>query len=479
MLSFQRLITINKQAETPVYLQIAHALIYHIRMGVLRRGIQLPASRELASLLGVNRNTVVAALDELQAQGWIVMKPRAGVFVADNLPEIKPQALSDNNTRYAAQTSFDLNTARMVPFPYIHKRGTSSYVLDDGLPDVRLAPMDALLREMRRLSNISAFSRHLSRGAAAGVQSLLDALTVYLNDTRGLHISPSQLMITRGAQMGIFLAAQLIIQPGDHVIVGEPGYHAANLTFQQAGGVLHPIPVDDQGLDVDAIEQLCKRIKVRLLYVVPHHHYPTSVMLSPERRMRLLELAAAYKFAVIEDDYDYDYHYLSSPVMPMASLDHSGSVIYIGTLNKTLAPAIRMGFMVAPSNLIDAAAGLRRVIDYQGDALMEGALATLFTDGAVTRHVNKVVRVYQERRDHFCSLLSSLDVSFKIPEGGMAVWTRFNNAPVAEVAAKAAKIGLHMSDGSLFNHNATRLGFASLDFEEQEAAIALLAKALS
>ena len=178
--------------------------------------------------------------------------------------------------------------------------------------------------------------------------------------------------------MAINLAAKLLIEPGDHVIVGEPSYFGASITFKQNGGILNRVQVDEQGMDVDRVEKLCRTKKIRLVYVIPHHQHPTTVTMPPERRLKLLKLAEEYKFAIIEDDYDYDFHYASSPMLPMASLDEHGSVIYIGTLTKTFAPAVRVGFMVAPENFINFAAGLRRTMDWQGDPLMEVALLELY-----------------------------------------------------------------------------------------------------
>jgi GntR family transcriptional regulator/MocR family aminotransferase len=199
--------------------------------------------------------------------------------------------------------------------------------------------------------------------------------------------------------------------------------------------------------------------------------------------MRLLELAAKYKFAIIEDDYDYDFHYASNPVLPMASLDHHGNVIYVGTLTKTLAPAIRVGFMVAPENLINAAAYRRRWIDRQGNTLMEVALAQLYRNGTMARHIRKVVKIYHERRDHFCETLKDKlgdRISFKVPDGGMSVWTTFKDADVKQVSINAAKKGLIISDGRVYNlyknYHATRLGFASLNLKEQEKALDILAR---
>jgi GntR family transcriptional regulator/MocR family aminotransferase len=200
----------------------------------------------------------------------------------------------------------------------------------------------------------------------------------------------------------------------------------------------------------------------------------------------LLELSVKYKFAIMEDDYDYDFHYASKPMMPMASLDRHGSVIYIGTLTKTLAPAIRIGFLVAPENFIRHATSLRKALDTQGDSLMENAIAGLYKDGTIPSHIKRSVKLYKERRDHFCALLAEElgdHVAFKIPDGGMSVWTRFLHADMAKVAPKAYNKGLIIKDGREYDtparqYNSVRLGFASLNFKEQQQAVDILKKSL-
>ena len=485
MLPFDRLITIDKSGDTAVYLQIANSIMHHIRMGVLRRGLQLPGSRELAEQLGVNRNTIKAALDELTAQGWIEALPRKGMFVSHDVPEIKRgRTITDEKKKApamaASKANFDMLYVDEDPLVDRIRRPGNIFI-DDGFPDIRLAPMDIFLREIRSLSGLASFRQYMQYGSPAGTDYLLSALTPYLNDTRGLHIGKQHLMITRGVQMGTYLAASILLKPGSQVIVGEPGYAYANKMLEKLGGVLNHVAVDEQGIDVSAVEALCKRKKISLLHVMPHHHSPTTVRLSPQRRVQLLELANRYRMAIVEDDYDYDFHYDSSPVLPMASLDHYGNVIYVGTLSKTLVPAARIGFMAGPENFIQLAAKRRSIIDLKGDSFLELALARMIRSGAISRHINKSVRVYHQRRDHFCDLLDGLGgrVEFVRPEGGMAVWTRWPGVDLAALSEMAAGLGLDISDGAFYNppgrnYFGLRLGFASLDLEEQTRAIGIL-----
>ena len=480
----KQLILIDNTSSIPVYLQISNAFIQNIRQGRLRKGLKLPGSREVAELLNINRMTVVAAYEELDAQGWIEMLPRKGTFIKVDLPLLSPKKIAEQQVDYILpqKPGFSYDEKRIIPVPISDFPPAGKLIFNDGFPDTRLTPMEDLIRNMRSFSRLSANKRYLMYGGAQGTFFLREALALFLSDTRGMAIKPENILITSGAQMGIFIAASLLLKPGAEVIVGYPGYTTANLTFQQLGGKVNYVTVDEYGLDIDAVEKLCKKKKIKMLYVIPHHHNPTTVTLIPERRIKLLELAAKYNFAIIEDDYDYDFHYASKPIMPMASYDSNGNVIYIGTFTKTLAPAIRFGFLVAPQKFIETATYFRKSIDRQGDSLMENAIASLYKDGTIARHIKRSVKLYKERRDFFCNLLQNElgnHVSFKVPDGGMSVWTKFLKADLKIISPKAMAKGLIIRDGTEYDtekikHNSARLGFASLNFKEQEKAVKIL-----
>jgi GntR family transcriptional regulator/MocR family aminotransferase len=244
------------------------------------------------------------------------------------------------------------------------------------------------------------------------------------------------------------------------------------------------VPVDEQGIDVDAVEKLCRKRGVKMLYLIPHHHHPTTVTLSPERRMRLLEIAEEFNFAIVEDDYDYDFHYSSSPYLPLAASSHNNRVIYIGSFSKSLSSSIRIGFMVGPEDFIGQAIYLRRLIELRGDNNMEDALAVLIRNGDVGRHLKKVNKIYEARRDGLCLLLDSIPgdvLSYQKPSGGMAVWTTFGRKyPLKAIAEKAAKQGVYISNGLMYNthttvYNSVRMGFAGLTEDEMAEAIGILA----
>lgn len=470
-------------SSSPVYLHISNAVIAGIRQGKLRKGLKLPGTRELAGLLQVNRMTVVAAFQELEAQGWIEMRARQGTFIKAVPPLLAPARIMRQTTPagFAETVGFSYDKKRILPVATADFQSTGKLVFNDGFPDIRLAPIEELGAAIRTLSRRSVNRKYLQYGGAQGTLLLRQTLADFLCDTRGLAVTPENILITKGAQMGIFMAASVILKPGDEVIVGTPGYDLADITFRQLGARVNGVPVDAEGIDTTKVEQLCKRKKIRLLYVIPHHHNPTTVTLSPERRMHLLHLAARYKFAILEDDYDYDFHYASRPIMPMASHDRRGNVVYVGTLTKTFAPAVRVGFMVAPVDFIQTATCFRKTVDTQGDSFMEHAIAELYRDGTLTRHIKKSVKLYRERRDHFCDLLHTElheHLDFTIPDGGMSVWARFH-ADLKKVSPRALEKGLVIKDGTSYDtgsikYNAVRLGFASLNLKEQALAVGIL-----
>lgn len=480
---FQDFIKIDKSDDVPVYLQVTNAIIHQIRSGRLRKGLKLPGSRRLAGLLAINRMTVVTAYNELQAQGWIDQQPRKGSFVRDELPVLKPKSIAgaDGILTTPNGIPFAINK-NLVVLPHLKTIESGQFVIDDGFPDPRLAPIEELTRCMRGLSKIPSYKKYLLYGETKGSVALREILANLLNDTRGLPITVNNLLLTRGATMGIYLAARVITQPGDHIIMSEPGFRFARELFHQLQLNINKVPVDEHGLDLDAVERICKTNNIRFVYTVPHHHYPTTVTLPPERRMRLLELAKTYNFAIIEDDYDYDFHYASKPMMPIASLDRYGSVVYIGTLTKTLAPAIRIGFLTATEKFVNHAASYRKSIDFQGDTFLELAIAELYRDGIIARHIKKSLKIYKERRDYFCELLKNQlgeKVNFKIPNGGMSVWTKFNGIDLKKLSEEAGKKGLKISDGTKYDtiekkYNSIRMGFAGLNISEQKEVVEIL-----
>ncbi len=490
MFPWKSVIQIQSPCSTPVYLQIANAVIREVKQGRVQPGARLPGTRIMSGMLEVHRKTVVAAYEELEAQGWIEVCPSKGAFVHRTLPEKKAQALPtglrqarSGNGDGMEQTGFPV-----LPYDNVHEptyAPTSLLGFHDG-PDLRLVPTALIGRTYKGVITRRTNIHHLRYYEVEGNPNLRLRLSEYLNESRGLQTTPKNIFITRGSSMAIYLAAMALLTDGDAVITGDPAYYYADRTFTHFGAKLLRVPVDGHGIRTDAVEDLCKRERIRLLYVTPHHHFPTTVTLCAARRMELLALSAKYGFVILEDDYDFDFQYETSPLLPLASADSDGMVVYVGSMSKTFAPFLRVGFLVAPKNLMDKVARLRQIIDVQGDYMLEQTVAELFYLGEIKRHMKKALKIYKQRRDVFCQLFQEKlgdRVQFKKPDGGMAVWAQFDPAlSLPEISERARKQGLVISNGLIYDKaserkwNATRMGFACVNEGEIERAMNVLEK---
>ncbi len=474
---FKSNITLERNSQRHLYLQLCDQIIGFIKSGTLSPSTKLPGSRKLSEDLQVHRKTVVAAYDELMSQGWIESLPSKGTYVCHDLPIVDPKHFNETNIslKMANTAGYEFrNRSHLVKGSKMGNK--SDLKINDGIPDHRLAPIDDIAKIYRNITKKTYHHQLLTYGDVYGNMELRQALVQYLNQTRGLNINVDNILITRGSQMGIYLASQLLLNAGKVIIVGNTNYMTADNTFTEAGGNIQRVSVDAHGINTYEIEVLCQQQKINAVYVTSHHHHPTTVTLSAERRMHLLELAHRHSFAIIEDDYDYDFHYNNAPILPLASNDYNRNVIYIGGFTKIVAPALRIGYFIASKDVIDEAAALRRIIDRQGDTILEQTLARMLFNGDIQRHSNKVLKIYKARRDLFCKLFQEKlgkYFDFEIPKGGMAVWVRLHKKYDWNVVVQEG-IKQHLTfttewtryDGNNIKHNGIRIGFASLNNEE-------------
>jgi GntR family transcriptional regulator/MocR family aminotransferase len=474
----------------PVFLQIARALILDIRRGRLRPSDRLPGSRELATQLGVHRNTVLAAYRELALEGWITTLRARGTFVSSALPDVVARRFSTRTRGEGPRPDrlgFALPALPMGPPRGVSKRPAHGVLsLNGGIPDVRLVPWQPLARAYRR-ALASQGRALLGYGDPRGCERLRVALAGMLSATRGLAVTGDGLLVTRGSQMALSLVARALVSPGEVVAVEALGYRAAWEAFASAGARLVPLPVDEAGLRVDALETLVARGQVRAVYVTPHHQYPTTAALAPGRRIALLALARRARIAIVEDDYDHEFHYDGRPILPLASADEGGVVVYVGTLSKVLAPGVRIGYLAAPRPILQRVLEGRTYVDRQGDHAIEWAVAELMEDGEVERHIRRSRRAYQSRRGVLVEALKKAfgaRLSFVVPAGGTALWARV--APDIDVSAWATRAlakGVAVQPGQEFAFDGRarpylRLGFAQLEEAELEEAVRRMASAL-
>ena len=452
------------------------------RDGRLKPGDPLPGTRRLATQLHVNRNTIIAGYQELIAQGLVRTRWGGGTFVAGPAPS--PPTVPDARPSVRAP-SYSV-APPLPPPPMIPPDPGGALMMFRGTPDVRLLPAEALARGFRR-----ALSRHgrklLSYGDPRGHAHLRGELATLLSHKRGLSTAIDDVVVTRGSQQALDLIARALLSPGDVVAVERLGNPPSWYALRLAGAELEPVPIDDQGLDVDALEALLRRRTLRAVYVTPHHQFPTNRVMTPERRTRLAALASEHRFAIIEDDYDHEFHYEGDPVAPIAASAGGANVVYVSSLSKVLAPGLRVGFIVAPRAVLDRVVSLRAVTDMQGDATMECAIAELFEEGELLRHVARMRTIYRQRRD---ALAAALErhlrgvLTFQVPDGGMALWARIaQGIDLARWERSGEELGVIFRGARMFDvlgdeQPFLRLGFTYHDESELDDAAARMARAL-
>jgi GntR family transcriptional regulator/MocR family aminotransferase len=396
-------IMLDDQNATPLYRQIYDAICRSILGGEFDRGMQLPATRQLAKQLGVSRMTVVNAYEQLLAEGYIVGKPGAGTYVARTLPEkmlrvdssrllrrresTRPRnQILSRRGKWLASTSV---TALRVQADNNHQ------AFQNGLPALDEFPFKVWSQlASRRLRNPPR--ELLGYGDPAGYGPLREVIAAHLKSTRGVQCDSDQVIIVAGAQQALDLISRILLNPDDRVWLEDPCYPGARNALLAAGAKVVPVPLDDEGFDLAAA--LKRRKNVRLVYVTPSHQFPLGVTMSLSRRLALLEWAKKSDAWIIEDDYNSEFRYAGRPLPSLQGLDSDGSVIYIGTFSKTIFPSLRLGCIVVPRSLVDAFVAARALIDRHSPSIDQAILADFIEEGHFARHVRRMRSLYAARQ---------------------------------------------------------------------------------
>jgi GntR family transcriptional regulator/MocR family aminotransferase len=464
----------------PLYMQVAAAILAAVRERRILPGMALPGVRDLADRLGVTVNTILAALRELQDQGWLTSQERSGFFVADPLPDSAPMRPAAAGA--GAPPGYDLP----VHLQPITSAANVLMDLTDGLADARLAPSLALGRAYQRGLKLKG-PKLLGASDFKGLARLREAVAEHLKIQRAILAGPEQILVLRSTSMAVAVVAQALIGPaGGAVAVENPGNPLVWETLRQAGAApLLALPVDGEGVDVAALERLLDQgAAPRLVVLTPQCHFPTGAALSEPRRSRLLELSRRHRFAILELDPEFDY--LLAPQRPLASVD-AGQVIYAGSLSRILAPGVRVAYVVAPEPLAGLLARARQHVDWQGDPVQEWALAELILDGELQRQLHRVRKAAAERREALEDALSHAMGPLLAFDGpaAMTLWLR-GAGRLAQPDRFSMWIracqsrGLKLRLGRHYELEgrdlaATRMGFTGFTPEELQRAVALMA----
>ncbi|WP_198079154.1 MocR-like pyridoxine biosynthesis transcription factor PdxR [Acinetobacter calcoaceticus] len=461
---------IDEREEKTVFLKLTNLISQEILSGRLVQGTMLPGSRSLSKELGINRKTVQAVYEELEAQGWLVTRPRKGTFVADILPEKQLQIDS-------------VNERKVNDKPTIQE--AALYPHNDGVPDPRLIPYELFSRAYRHALIKITQNQYMGYGNPQGMIELRQALQKMLSMERFMSVAEDEICIVRGSQMGIFLASRALPNRQGVIVVEELYYPSAFKAFQSNGFQVVSVKLDEQGIVIEDLERILQEHSVAAIYTTPHHQYPTTVTMPMSRRLQLLELSKKWGFYIIEDDYDHEFHYDSRPMPPLASLPHSELVIHVGSLSKVFAPGIRLGYIVASASVIQSITEDILLIDRQGNNITELALADLMQRGEIKRHIRKMKKIYQLRRDHALTEFSRVfsgDVQIKAPAGGMALWVKFQKSFTKEQALKLDKLNMdteHKFRQDDSSNRCIRFGFAALSEKEITSLIEKLNEVLN
>lgn len=452
------------------------ALRHAILDGRIVGGSRLQASRQLAAELGIARNSVLYAYELLAAEG-LVRATRHGTLVTRCALNVEARPPRDQ-ARWAALLSARARTlargdfaSRMLPF-------------SAALPALDAFPFDAWRACLKRAWQ-AVDADDLGYADVRGHRALRDAISRYLRLTRGVRCCRDQVIVTDGSQNGLDLCARLLADPGDPVWVEDPGYHGARAAFAAAGLAIRPLPVDADGLAVPP--DLWRTAPPKLIYVTPSHQYPLGAVMSLERRVALLDRALDCGAMIIEDDYDSEFRHGGEPLPALQGIYEDAPVVYLGTFSKTLFPALRLGFMVVPRGLADAAAQALRNVQRRGHVTDQLALADFLESGQFTAHVRRMRKLYGERqaavRAQIERQLGGL-VTVSHGAGGMHLSLRLD-APVEDtaVAARAHDAGMEVRAISTLlldrvradRYNGLMIGYANIAADDAARQVGRLA----
>ncbi len=454
------------EKSRPLYRQIYDSIRESILRGEFHSRMRLPATRLLADQLGVSRMTVINAYEQLFAEGYLEGKTGSGTFVAAQLPEEFFKTPRDPSAE-----GNGARTARRIPLSdygrfvgshlpaLLRDHGATRYVpFQHGLGAIDEFPFEIWSKISSRYLKY-AKPDSLGYGDPAGYWPLRAAVAAHLRSSRGVRCESEQVIITGGAQNAIDLIGRILLSPRDKVWLEDPGYLGARDVFTSFGAKVIPVPLDAEGME---IKNALKKPDARLAYVTPSSQFPTGVTMSLSRRMRLLEWARNQDAWIIEDDYDSEYRYAGRPLASLQGLDDSGRVIYIGTFSKTIFPALRLGCLVVPPDLVDVFAATRALTDLHSPQIEQAVLAEFIAEGHFERHLRRMRTLYKTRQQILVNeirkhLNGTIDIAEADAGMHLVGWLP-EGVSDKTVSQRASELGLRVAPVSNYSLNSTSRG---------------------
>ncbi len=438
---FSGFIDLDPGISEPLHLQLTRQIKHAVLTGQLTRGMRLPSSRAMAAELGISRNTAMAALDQLTAEGYLETRRGSGTQVAgfssatfhpQHEKKVNPRPFSHRLAAHWERAIAGFHQATPdLPMPF-----------RPGIPDVRAFPYDLWNASLRRASR-RIDERAAGYGDISGHPHFRAILCAHLAETRGVIAQPEQILVTSSARGATSLIASALLEPGDNVWVEEPGFRGPKTIFDAAGAKLVPVPVDEDGMVLAGAESLPRP---RLIYATPSHQYPTGAIMKLSRRLGLLNLAAKANAYIIEDDYDSEFQYRGRPISALQGLDQAGCVLYIGTFSKSLLPSLRIGFVIAPEDLAPKLAHVHRNTGQFVPPVIQMAAADFIESGQYRAHVRRMRTLYAGRLDFFAEAIENQSggrLRCAVPDGGMqTVVASQNGLSDRELAMVLSRAGI-------------------------------------
>ncbi|MFL0243506.1 PLP-dependent aminotransferase family protein [Mycobacterium sp. SMC-18] len=484
--------TSNRTPEPAAYRVLYEQLRSSILSGQLAGGSKLPPSRVLAAQNGLSRNTVLAAFDQLEAEGYITARQGSGTYVARVLPEeflnsAPPYPSCESPALYPAATLSGrgerLARVRRIPIPSVlgHQPRGAAFLI--GLPALDAFPFKTWVR-LYSSRFATAASALMPYDNPAGYRPLREAIASYIATARGIHCTADQVIVVNGSQQALEFCARILLDPGDAAWLEDPGYLGARAALVSAGARIVPVPVDESGLDVAAGIEL--ESTARIAIVTPSHQFPLGHTMSLERRLALIDWAARNQSWVIEDDYDAEFRYVGKPLAALTAIDTHQRVVYVGTFSKVLFPSLRLGYIIAPEAIVDGFTAAHLSTDMHAHLIDQAVVTDFMEQGHFANHLRRMRVLHRERQHLLIQEAERISNSIALApsDGGLHLVGQLADfSDDTSIAKRALHQGIHVWPLSIHHYHPSRssallLGYAGTPKLDMRTGFDVLAKVL-
>jgi len=470
----------DKSTPVPLYIQIKEYIKEKIETGEWTLGTKIPPQRTLAQAFGVNRSTIVAAMEELIADGLLKGKRGSGTKIINNSWSLMTSTPPPDWNSYVQAGSYYPN---LPTIQEINKAEFDSNIIRLGTGE--LSP-DLFPREMMKqvFEKLTGHIDSLGYEEPKGLLFLREQLSRYLK-TIGIEASPSSILIVSGALQALQLISIGLLRRGATIFLEKPSYLYSLHVFQSADMRLFGLPLDEHGIQANKISEQKKRQNASLLYTIPSFHNPTGILMSEERRRKLIDVCEKERLPIIEDDVYRELWLDSPPPPPLKAIDKNGLVLYLGSMSKTLSPGLRIGWIVGPKPVIERLADIKMQTDYGSSSLSQWAVAEWLASGLYHQHLEEVRKELKVRREIMIGSLQryfSDIATWTVPRGGFYIWLRIlPSISIRELFEKALEHGLLLNPGNVYDKHAAqylRLSYSYASLADLEKGMFRLSKVI-